>query len=88
MKHLFAGEGANSYYNHQVTNYFDLFYVGDIFMGSDKQDLNVIWDTGSNWLMMETDKCSNCIGDTFDTTSSQTYQESGESRTITLGDGT
>jgi hypothetical protein len=41
-------------------------YVGSLLMGADKQKIDVIYDTGSDWLAVEGANCSNCEGDTFD----------------------
>ena len=32
--------------------------------------LDVIFDTGSDWLVIESDECSNCEGNTYDTSRS------------------
>lgn len=30
-----------------MTNYWNLLYLGEIYMGSDMQEFMVVWDTGS-----------------------------------------
>ena len=35
-------------------------------MGSSQQPMNVVWDTGSDWLVMETMDCETCFEPTYD----------------------
>ena len=35
-------------------------------MGKDHTKLDVVYDTGSDWLVLEGNKCFNCKGDTYD----------------------
>jgi hypothetical protein len=35
-------------------------------MGDSMTPLNVVYDTGSDWLAVEGSFCENCDGDTFD----------------------
>ena len=57
-------------------------------MGSAYQPLEVIWDTGSDYLYVNIDYCDNCLGTLFDSTVSTTYEQvtTGIS-VITYGDG-
>ena len=73
-----------------MINYYDLFYTAEVLVGSESQAMNLIWDTGSDWLMVESADCTNCNGDTFDYTVSETFQISSPTTTLTatLGDGT
>ena len=50
----------------------------------------MIWDTGSDWLVVETSDCTDCIGDTFDVDASTSFAKNDPTETIsiTLGDGT
>ena len=43
-------------------------WVGQILMGSSFKGLNVVWDTGSDWLVVQSMGCSNCKGNMYDTT--------------------
>lgn len=56
-----------------ITNYLNLQYVGPLYMGSANQKVNVIWDTGSDWLVLDTDFCTNCIQPVFNTASSTSF---------------
>ena len=40
-------------------------WTGPIWMGGDVE-LDVVYDTGSDWLVIEGSDCSNCEGDTYD----------------------
>lgn len=42
-------------------------------MGSENELLNVIYDTGSDWLVLDTDFCSTCYQPVFNTSNSTTY---------------
>lgn len=44
---------------------FGLTWVGSIWMGAQKA-LDVVFDTGSDWLVVEGSTCVNCQGDTYD----------------------
>jgi len=44
---------------------FGTTYVGPVYMGAQAQKLHVVFDTGSDWLVLEGDKCKECQGDTF-----------------------
>jgi len=41
--------------------------------------MNVIYDTGSDWLTIETDFCTNCIAPVFNTSASSTYTNKSSS---------
>lgn len=56
-----------------ISNYLNLQYIGPVWMGSANQQLGVIYDTGSDWLVLDTDFCSTCHSPVFDTAASTTY---------------
>lgn len=35
-----------------LTNYWDFYYVGNLYVGSNLEKLRIIWDTGSEWLVI------------------------------------
>jgi len=43
-------------------------------MGSEGKVLDVIYDTGSDWLVLDTDFCDNCHDPVYDTRSSTDYR--------------
>ena len=44
-----------------------MYYEGTIYMGPYKQPLSVVWDTGSDWLVVASYLCKTCTGDTTTT---------------------
>lgn len=44
-----------------------------MYMGSANQKMNVIWDTGSDWLVVDTDFCVDCLAPTYTTAASSTF---------------
>lgn len=59
-------------------------------MGSNMQKFMVVWDTGSQDLLIETSACDNCQGDVFDVNASSSFSWSSplESSSTTYMDGT
>ena len=41
-------------------------YTGKLLMGSSRQPMNVVWDTGSDWLVMEVKECDSCFDPKYD----------------------
>jgi len=35
----------------------NLEYVGKLYMGSSRQEVDVVWDTGSSWTTVNDDRC-------------------------------
>ena len=56
-----------------VTNYLNVQLQGTAYVGTPSQQLNVIYDTGSDWFTLATSLCSTCNATQFRTTSSSTY---------------
>jgi hypothetical protein len=46
------------------------FWTGLILMGLQQKPMNVVFDTGSDWLVVQGTNCTNCQGDLFNATSS------------------
>ena len=57
-----------------ISNYINFQYTGPVFMGSENENLTVIYDTGSDWLALDTDFCETCLQPVFNTSNSTTYQ--------------
>ena len=55
-----------------IFNHLNMVYTGSIWAGSQNQRLEVVFDTGSDWLVLETDLCSNCIAPFYKTEESKT----------------
>ena len=43
-----------------LSNIFDIYYTGKVYMGEDREELNVIFDTASDWFMLEVHTCLAC----------------------------
>lgn len=56
------GQGSNSL---NLRNPDGTMWVGPMIMGGVKE-LEVVYDTGSDWLVIESATCSNCEGDKYD----------------------
>ena len=41
-------------------------YVGPLSMGASSTVMDVVYDTGSDWLAVEGSECANCAGNTYD----------------------
>jgi 2-keto-3-deoxy-L-rhamnonate aldolase RhmA len=58
-----------------MTNSFDVTYFGTIFVGfPEPQELKVVFDTGSDWLVIESSHCENCLGQNFNPDLSHGYK--------------
>ena len=68
------GRGNSHKLGQQVTNELvnsdGSMWVGTIYMGGDIP-MDVVYDTGSDWLVVEGYECSNCEGNVYDPTDSQ-----------------
>jgi hypothetical protein len=51
-----------------------LMHVGTVYMGSNKQPLEVVFDTGSSYLVLEGVQCNGCVSTPFDPSGSTTYE--------------
>ena len=61
MTSFMFGYGQSYYRNNGWVNHGDLEYVGKIFVGSERQEMDVVWDTGSDFFLMAVDYCENCM---------------------------
>jgi hypothetical protein len=54
----------------------NLEYVGKLYMGSSRQEVDVVWDTGSSWTTINDHRCdATCEGLVYDTTTSEDFNE-------------
>lgn len=72
-----------------ITNYFDVQYYGSLFLGSNLQELTVIFDTGSNILWVESKDCVSCRNFTvkYDYNQSSTMTDLNMDKNITYAIG-
>lgn len=77
-------------YQDPLTNYFNLNYLGEVYVGSGQEKFMVVWDTGSGAFLLESSACSGCNGDTFTIADSTSfaYKSPAEYDTVTYLDGT
>ena len=52
----------------------NLQYLGYVYMGSKAQPLKVVFDTGSDWLVLEDLDCRTCYSTRYNTSASTTYE--------------
>ena len=45
---------------------FGATYVSPLYVGENATRMDVVCDTGSDWLVLEGSKCTSCKGNTFD----------------------
>ena len=57
-----------------LINTNNLMYAGTVYIGSNKQPLDVIFDTGSDWLVVEDTSCTTCVSTIFNKTKSTTFE--------------
>jgi len=61
-------------YRNALTNYYNLQFTGPLYMGSKKEAVDVVYDTGVTNTMVSILTCtSGCLGTKFDNTASTTY---------------
>lgn len=56
-------------------------WTGTVYMGS-LYPLDVIFDTGSDYLVIEGSDCINCYGDTYDTSRSERAEQISEVKSL------
>lgn len=66
--------GANPDVTSALKNGQNLMYTGKVYVGSQKQALSLIFDTGSDWLVVEDQACTNCVSKRFNRSLSTTFQ--------------
>ena len=49
-------------------------YSGSLFMGESNQEMQLIYDTGSDWMVVEGRDCVNCEGGRYDPNTSSYYE--------------
>eukprot|EP00347_Sterkiella_histriomuscorum_P018543 403345111 len=76
-------------YTSGLLNYENFAYLGKLYIGSQKRELELIFDTGSAWLVVEGPSCATCVSTIFDNTKSTTYtQVSSTEQTLQYGSAT
>jgi len=58
---LFRPSGVGERYTlADLQNYYNLSYLGDVFVGSPLQSFKVVWDTGSGSFLVRSTECKSC----------------------------
>lgn len=56
-----------------LANRVNTMYYGPIYVGNPGQQLQVIFDTGSDWLVVESKNCRTCLKNSYDHLKSSTW---------------
>ena len=73
---------SNSQATKSLKNYHDFSYYGTMYVGTPPQEVTLIFDTGSDWMTVESASCGNCHGMNFDSDSSETFKLVGDSASL------
>ena len=73
----------------KIKNYYDMQYYATLFIGSNKKEISVIIDTGSNILWVPSENCTECRNYTskYNSTKSTTSLDLKKKLNITYGKG-
>ena len=92
MSYVWPHYGQSIYTMSDMTNVYNLAYLGQIFVGTNAQEFAVIWDTGSGSYLGRSTYCTTCDAATrkFDYSKSSTWskQSPTKTKTVTYMDGT
>ena len=61
------GQNTNNYFTSLLETVDGTIWTGEIYMGRLSM-MDVVYDTGSDWLVVEGSTCTNCQGNTYDPT--------------------
>ena len=59
----------------ETTYGYDHLYNLSVYVGESDMEMKVIFDTGSDWLLIESRDCENCMGSKYDPNTSSYYSE-------------
>ena len=71
---IFPTYGETRWTQQPMKNYDNLLYTGEIYLGTPLQENWVIWDTGSESLLVKSSACTACSGNVFDIDASSTFE--------------
>ena len=75
-------------YDHEVENAGNYAYMSKFYIGSNRQELRLVLDTGSSLMWVQGNECPNpqeCTGQSFDSGWSSTFKPSTTTEEITYG---
>lgn len=71
--------------NVNLNNNYELAYTAKVYVGSDRKDAEVVFDTGSGWLTVSKSTCDTCTRPLYDPlTSSTAVINSTESKVLSV----
>ena len=76
--HLMSLDSAKhpDYIEKDLLDFFDIQIYSKIFLGSNKQEFDMIFDTGSSWVWVQHDLCKTCANkEHFDSMNSTTFEQ-------------
>ena len=90
FKEQFSSSILGSDYNIPLINYYNYYYYGQVYMGSEMTEISAVWDTGSDWYVVEVYDCVGCDGSTYDYRDSDDFDwtQPIEYDDVTYSDGT
>ena len=56
-------------------NVDNIEYIGPLYMGSSMEKVEVVWDTGSDWLVVNSANCRTCTEDGYDPKTSTKFKQ-------------
>ena len=56
-----------------VTFGLNFLYTGSFYFGESDQEMDLIYDTGSDWMTVEGRDCENCLGSRYDPNTSSYF---------------
>ena len=62
----------------KLANFHNYSYFGTIYVGTPAQEITLIFDTGSDWITIESASCHNCLGRNFRQEDSSTFEYAAE----------
>ena len=66
-------QGPNDIYSLTNVDSYNFEYLMTVYCGSQGTAMDVTFDTGSDWLILQSAGCPSCSGDLFDETQSSSY---------------
>ena len=76
--HLMSLDSAKhpDYIEKELLDFFDIQIYSKIYLGSDKQEFDMIFDTGSSWVWVQHDLCKTCANkEHFNSMASSTFEQ-------------
>ena len=59
-----------------LKNSLNTLYYGPLYVGTPSQEMQIIYDTGSDWLVIESSDCRTCLQNRYDNKKSSTWRNS------------